>query len=85
MCMQVSSPYGEQFLLQAESQAAMNDWCSTLQTSVDKAVRGVCVCVCSCVSVCVCVWCVWCVCVCVCTCVCVCVFMCIEHHSAQEN
>jgi hypothetical protein len=33
----VSSPFGEQFLLQAEAAPQMNDWCSTIETAVHKA------------------------------------------------
>ncbi|CAI8033111.1 Rho GTPase-activating protein 15, partial [Geodia barretti] len=33
----VSSPFGEQFLLQAETATLMNDWYSTIQTCVHKA------------------------------------------------
>ena len=35
---QVSSSFGEQFILQAESAGQMNDWYSTLQTAVHKVV-----------------------------------------------
>jgi len=35
---QVSSSFGEQFLLQAETSPLMNDWYSTIQTAIDRAV-----------------------------------------------
>ena len=37
----MSSPFGEQFLLQAETSQLMNDWYSTIQTAINRAVSAV--------------------------------------------